>query len=112
MKTQTVTIERSKLEVVLEALETYKGFIDDAHILEGQWNWIDGLDNVQIDIKEALAKQSNEQVEPVAWRVRWPKMGGGYAWVMNDAPLMAEHGFVNEPLYTHPPVPTAQTDRK
>ena len=44
-----------------------------------------------------------EKQEPVAWRVRWPKIGGGYAWVMNDAPLMEEHGFVNEPLYTSPP---------
>ena len=46
---------------------------------------------------------SARQQEPVAWRVRWPRMGGGYKWIMNDAPLMAEHGFVNEPLYTSPP---------
>ena len=48
-------------------------------------------------------KKSAQQQEPVAWRVRWPRMGGGYNWIMNDAPLMAEHGFVNEPLYTFPP---------
>ena len=43
--------------MALEALETYKGFIDDAHILEGQWHWIDGLDNVQAAIREALTEQ-------------------------------------------------------
>lgn len=48
--------------------------------------------------------------EPVAWRVRWPKMGGGYVWLMNDAPLMAEHGFVNEPLYATPPQRKPLTD--
>lgn len=47
--------ERKALMLALEALETYKGFIDDAHIIEGQWHWIDGLDNVQTAIKEALA---------------------------------------------------------
>ena len=46
--------------------------------------------------------ETAQQQEPVAWRVRWPKMGGGYKWIMNDAPLMAEHGFINEPLYTSP----------
>ena len=56
------------LKLALEALETYKGFIDDAHIVEGQWHWIDGLDNVQTTIKEALAQdeQSSSQ-EPVAF---------------------------------------------
>lgn len=73
-------------------------------------------------IKEALAQPAvteshkqrsvSEHLEPVAWRVRWPKVGGGHAWVMNDAPLMAEHGFVNEPLYTTPPPVTESHKRK
>ena len=57
-------------------------------------------------------KPAQPEQEPVAWRVRWPKMGGGYAWVMNDAPLMAEHGFVNEPLYTTPPQEQQSCDKR
>lgn len=26
---------------MLEALETCKAFIDDAHIIDGQWHWLD-----------------------------------------------------------------------
>lgn len=26
---------------MLEALDVYQGFIDDAHIIEGQWHWLD-----------------------------------------------------------------------
>ena len=48
------------------------------------------------------ATPQQEQGEPVAWRVRWPKMGGGHVWIMNEKPLMQEEGFVNEPLYTTP----------
>ena len=32
------------LRQALEALEAYQGFIDDAHILEGQFHWLDGID--------------------------------------------------------------------
>jgi len=67
-----ISIERKKLEKVLDALETYKGFIDDAHITEGQWHWIDGLDNVQIVIKEALAQDELcSSQEPVAEEPTW-----------------------------------------
>ena len=37
--------------------------------------------------------------EPVAWRVRWPAMGGGYKGVMNEKPVMQADGFVNERLF-------------
>lgn len=32
---------RDLLKMAMEALSTYQGFIDDAHILEGQWHWLD-----------------------------------------------------------------------
>ena len=44
------------LKLALEVMETYKSFIDDAHIIEGQWHWIDGLDTASTDIKKALAQ--------------------------------------------------------
>ena len=59
-------MSKEAMKLALEALETYKGFIDDAHILEGQWHWLDGLDNVQTALREALAEQPAQQ-EPVAW---------------------------------------------
>jgi hypothetical protein len=49
-------MSRAAMKLALEALESYKGFIDDAHILEGQWRWIDGADNAQTALREALAK--------------------------------------------------------
>ncbi len=50
--------------------------------------------------KEAPAQP---QQEPVAWRVKWPAIGGGHKWLMVDRPLMEKEGFVNEALYTSPP---------
>ena len=65
-------------------------------------------------LQEALAEPATEessavqptaqpQQEPVAWRVKWPAIGGGYKWLMVDKPLMEKEGFVNEALYTSPP---------
>lgn len=42
------------------------------------------------------------QQEPVAYRVKWPAIGGGYKWLMVDKPLMEKEGFANEALYTSP----------
>ncbi len=54
-------------------------------------------------LRQAIAtEESSATQEPVCYRVRWPKIGGGYSWVMSDVPLMEEHGFVNEALYAHP----------
>jgi hypothetical protein len=50
-----VTIEQAKLEQALEALKAYKGFIEDAHILEGQWHWINGADKAITACEQALA---------------------------------------------------------
>lgn len=65
------------LKLALEALETYKGFIDDAHIIEGQWHWIDGLDNVQTAIKEALAQDElcSSQEPVTGCACRWNSEG-------------------------------------
>ena len=48
------------LKLALEALESYKGFIEDAHIIEGQWHWIDGASNAITAIKQALAAPVQE----------------------------------------------------
>lgn len=77
------------LKLALEALEAYKGFIDDAHILEGQWHWLDGLDNVQTALQEALAEQEtvlpgggHVPAVPVAVYGYCPECGG--AGVMRE----------------------------
>jgi hypothetical protein len=56
-------------------------------------------------IKQALAAPTVQ--EPVAWRVKWPAIGGGHKWIMVDKPLMEKEGFVNEALYTTPPAKPA-----
>jgi hypothetical protein len=48
--------DREVMQQALEALETYKGFIDDAHIIEGQWHWLDGSDNAIAALRTALEK--------------------------------------------------------
>jgi hypothetical protein len=59
---------RQAAQQALEALETYKGFIDDAHILEGQWHWLDGSDNAITALRTALEQPQQEQM-------RMPKSG-------------------------------------
>ena len=60
-------------------------------------------------VAEALAQP---QQEPVAWRVKWPAIGGGHKWLMVDRPLMEKEGFVNEALYTSPPARKPLTDEE
>jgi hypothetical protein len=57
-----MTTLRQAAQQALEALETYKGFIDDAHIIEGQWHWLDGSDNAITALRTAL-----EQPEQECW---------------------------------------------
>jgi hypothetical protein len=53
------------LKLALEALESYKDFIEDAHILEGQWHWIDGADKAITAIKQAI-NDATHLAAPVA----------------------------------------------
>jgi hypothetical protein len=55
---------RQAAQQALEALETYKGFIDDAHIIEGQWHWLDGSDNAITALREALEQPEQEPTCP------------------------------------------------
>jgi hypothetical protein len=50
------------LKQALEALKSYKGFIEDAHILEGQWHWINGADKAIAAVEQALAAPVQEPV--------------------------------------------------
>jgi hypothetical protein len=47
----------------LEALETYKCFIDDAQIIEGQWHWLDGSDNAITALRTALEQPEQEPTQ-------------------------------------------------
>jgi hypothetical protein len=65
---EPVTKEREQLAAVklaLEALENYQSFIEDAHILEGQWHWIDGADKA-ITALQSIIEQPAPVQEPVA----------------------------------------------
>ena len=59
-----------------------------------------------------FVKPAQPQQEPVAWRVKWPAIGGGHKWLMVDRPLMEKEGFVNEALYTSPPARKPLTDEE
>ena len=66
------------LKLALEALESYKNFIEDAHIIEGQWHWIDGADQAITAIKQALAAQPappecQTEAEKTAFAFGWWK---------------------------------------
>lgn len=63
---------------------------------------------------EALSKELVElqAQKPIAWRVKWPAIGGGYKWMMVDSPLMEKEGFVNEALYTSPPAQVAEPRKR
>ena len=45
----------------LEALENYKDFIDDAHIIEGQWHWIKGLEKAADSLRQAIAEAEKQE---------------------------------------------------
>ena len=54
-------MQTEALRIALEALESYKNFIEDAHIIEGQWHWIDGADQAITAIKQALAAPAQDE---------------------------------------------------
>jgi len=86
-------LQREAFQMCLEYIET------DAHERR----------HVRWKINEALAQP---QPEPVAWRVKWPAIGGGHKWLMVDLPLMEKEGFVNEALYTSPTARKPLTDEE
>lgn len=55
--------ERELLNQALDALSTYQGFIDDAHILEGQWHWLDDAKAADASIRAALATKPQAEQE-------------------------------------------------
>jgi len=48
------------LALALEALKSFQNFIEDAHIIEGQWHWIDGVDKAITAIKQARSAPALE----------------------------------------------------
>ena len=62
-------------------------------------------------IKEALAQQSNEQVEPYCWT--WDEWITGGKWRAEYGWKKPERQVTNlQPLFIHPPVPTAQPEQE
>lgn len=58
-KDMTTQLEQAA-RLALEALESYKGFIDDAHNIEGQWHWIDGGDEAITALRAALEQPDRD----------------------------------------------------
>jgi len=53
------------MKQALEALESYQCFIDNAHIIEGQWHWLDGTRESITALRQAI--EQAEKQEPDAW---------------------------------------------
>ena len=93
---------KEAMKLALEALESYKRFIDDAHIIEGQWHWIAGADQAQVTLKARLAEHPAQQ-EPVAWGIVASNTGR-ICQVVLDADEVEGHNPKHiVPLYTSPP---------
>lgn len=111
-------------QLALEALESYEGFVDDAHIIEGQWHWLEGTKEAITALRQSLASvddndASTKRVDetsknvhaPVAWvdllkeavqivrgKTLWKKFVDGTP-LANDIPVwMAD--FAQQ--HTHP----------
>jgi len=91
-------LQREALQMCLEYIET------DAHERRHvRWKIQEALAEPATEEFSAVQPAAQPQQEPVAWRVKWPAIGGGHKWLMVDRPLMEKEGFVNEALYTSPP---------
>lgn len=131
MKTQT-----EALKMALEALETYHGYMEPLLTVfggprvpaeksttykvekaitvikealaqqEGQSNYCLQCEALSRELAALKAQQSNEQVEPVAW-IEHHKGGDNLNWEEVNHPYAKA-----TPLYTHPPVPTAQPEQE
>ncbi len=97
-----MTTQTEALKLALEALERCMNQPNYG----ASWT-----ENAITAIKEALAQQSNEQVEPVAWAEN--DGDGNVLWCIescfSDSPEWLDNPM---PLYAHPPVPTAQPEQE
>jgi len=88
------------MKQVLDALITYRDFIDNAHIIEGQFHWLEGTEDAIKALEEAL-KQEQDEPGPVAMRYDFD--GYGYKYIDSGSGSdwqTRERGA--EPLYTAP----------
>ena len=83
---------KEALKLALEALQDY---VDEY----GPWREDSGAQYALRVGKEALAQQSNEQVEPFGWG----RIDLGAKMFYDDKPMLSDGKTF--PLYTHPPVP-------
>ena len=90
---------KKALKQALEALKSYKGFIEDAHILEGQWHWINGADKAIAAVEQALAQPVQEPVATVI------KKGADRQW-MSERLASLPDGIYS--LYTTSPAAQRQ----
>jgi hypothetical protein len=88
-----------KDEALKQALEALENSVDQL-----AKPYSTGAQQAITAIKQALEAPVQE---PVAWRVKWPAIGGGHKWIMLDKPLLEKEGFVNQALYTTPPAQPA-----
>ena len=66
------------MEQVLDALITYRDFINNAHIIEGQFHWLEGTGDAIKALEEALKQEQGEQLARLGWQeIDCPICGGG-----------------------------------
>ena len=65
------------MEQVLDALITYRDFIDNAHIIEGQFHWLEGTEDAIKALEEAL-KQSKPLTDEEIRKFQHHVVSGAY----------------------------------
>lgn len=96
---------------ILRSIETRNAIKEALEQQEGQSNYCLQCEALSCELAALKAQQSNEQVEPMAYLV-YAKGSHRYFTLTFDIEKVPEiyKGGDVEPLYTHPPVPTAQPD--
>lgn len=112
---KAISAIKEALAVDKESLTTEARHMPSNDSLYKAWNLI-GADLAGLKFEDFVrhlsAQQnaervSNEQVEPVAWRA-WFDADNSAKWLFTLWPEEEHPSFDWQPLYTHPPVPTAQ----
>ena len=100
-----ITIEKEKLESVLEALES--GVKTTADRISWTEYDCELMEQAITTIKEALAQPKEPEQKPVAWRFQSPVGGWAYG---KEPPIGSKYAV--EPLYATPPQRKPLTDEQ
>ena len=95
------------MKQALEALEAYKGFVDDAHIIEGQWHWIDGAEKATESLRQAIQEEALRNVARLGQEIEQESVAWMYVNMDGECEQIEYGNPIDDPsvtpLYTKPP---------